>query len=141
MPRTVYTDTTTDGNTGEVLTQRTITRTVQNKEQFIKAYVADIASLVECSNSEKNLVLCLINLGYVEYDTNEVVLNVSRKENLCDCAGITIRSMHNSLYRLIKKNIVVRTGKKMVLNPKLFFYGKETEREKMFELKVKYKIK
>lgn len=83
----------------------------------------------------------MINLGYIEYETNEVVLNLPRKQNLCSCADINIRSMHNSLYRLIKKNIIVRTGKKMVLNPKLFFYGKESDREKMFELKIKYKIK
>lgn len=141
MPRTIYNDTTIDGNTGEVLKQRTITRVVENKEQFIKAYVADIAALIQCSNSEKNLVICMIKLGYIEYDSNEIVLNMPRKENLCSCAEINIRSMHNSLYRLIKKNIIIRSGKKMVLNPKLFFYGKETEREKLFELNIKYKIK
>lgn len=141
MPRTIYTDTVTDANTGEVLTQRTITRTVKNKDQFIKAYVSDIAALIECSNSEKNLVLCMINLGYVEYETNDIVLNVPRKQKLCSCASINIRSMHNSLYSLIKKNIILRDGKRLVLNPKLFFYGNETERSKMFQLNIKYKIK
>lgn len=50
-------------------------------------------------------------------------------------------SMQNSLYRLIKKNAVIRSAGRLYLNPKLFFSGTEKERAKMFELRIQYKLK
>lgn len=140
MERTIYSLLQVDHQTGEVMKSKTITRRVQNVEHFVKAYVADMTAIINCSNSEKNLILCIIREGFIEYETNEIVLNMPRKLKVSECAGITLRSMHNSLYRLIAKNIIVRYEKKLILNPCLFFSGSEMERDKLFELKIQYLI-
>lgn len=141
MQKTLYVERTVDNESGEVLKTKTITRKTDKVEHFVKAYIEDLGSIIGCSNSEKNLILCLLQLGYVEYESNEIVLNLSRKENLSCCAKINSRSMHNTLYRLIKKNIIIRSGKQLMLNPKLFFSGTEIQRDKLFELKIRYEIK
>lgn len=141
MQKTVYAERIIDAHSGELVRTRTITRKTTKVEHFVKAYIEDMGSIIGCSNSEKNLLLCIMKLGFVEYETNEIVLNLSRKEELSCCAEINIRSMHNALYRLINKNIVIRHEKKLILNPKLFFSGTEIERDKLFELKIRYEIK
>jgi len=141
MQKVIYTGKTIDGQTGELLEFKTITRKTEKQEQFIKMYVEDLGSLIGCSNSEKNFILAALSLGYVEYETNELLLTKARKQRIAEMAEVDYRSMQNSFYRLIKKNVIVKEGGTYILNPLLFFSGTETERSKLFELRIQYKLK
>ena len=89
----------------------------------------------------KNVLLSIMKLKYVEYETNEIVLNKGRKENIAKDIKIDYRSLQNCLYRLINKNIIVKHESKLILNPILFFNGSEQDRAKLFELRIQYTIK
>lgn len=141
MAQNIYTEKTVDAATGELTLIKTITKTVHKQEQFIKMYVEDLGSLIGCSNAEKNFLISVINLKYVEYETNEIVLNKARKESIAKMADVDYRSMQNCIYRLIKKNIIVKHESKLILNPLMFFNGSEKDRAKLFELKIQYKLK
>jgi hypothetical protein len=43
--------------------------------------------------------------------------------------------------RLVKKNILIKeSNAAYLLNPKLFFFGTDIDREKLFELNIRYEI-
>lgn len=141
MSKTVYTDKTIDGRTGEVVAVRVIEKkTLKTEERFIKTYLDDLGSLIKCTNAEKNFILCCISKGFIGYENNEIWLDKTRKEECAECAGVNLKSIHNCLYRLINKNIIIKHKGKKFLNPKLFFTGDERSRNKMFELTIKYTL-
>lgn len=140
MKTLVYQENQPDLQTGELVPVRTITREVESKERFLKMYVEDIAPYINCTNSEKNLIGCLSNLGYIEYNTNEIILSSHRREQLASCANIQINSLNNSISRMLKKHIFIKDGKRMLLNPTFFFVGEEIERAKQLNLLFKYNM-
>lgn len=141
MSKTVYTDKTIDGKTGEVLAIRIIDKkNLKTEERFIKTYLDDLGALIKCTNAEKNFILCCIKKGFIGFETNEIWLDKRRKEEVAECADLDLKSVYNIMYRLGKKNIIVTHNGAKYLNPKLFFTGDERSRNKMFELKIKYTL-
>lgn len=141
MGKTVYTDKTIDARTGEVLSVRIIDKKkLKTEERFIKTYLDDLGALIKCTNAEKNFIIACIKLGYVGFETNEIWLDMDRKEQIAIECESNLKSVHNCLYRLLNKNLIVRHGRKKILNPKLFFTGDERSRSSMFELKVQYSL-
>ncbi len=136
--KTIYTNETQDLQTGEVITRQFITRNVKNTEMFVRAYIEDIGSLAKCSGAEQSVVLCCTK--YLDYDTNQLVLTPDRRQEICECGNLTINTVNSAISRLYKKNILQRVEGKIFLNPKLFFFGKDIEREKMFKLEINYSI-
>ncbi len=114
---------------------------VSRTDTHFRIYDEGQDALIKCNNSEKNLIFGIIKLGLVAKNTNEILLNKARREQISKCAGVDVRSLQNSLYRLIKKNLIVRHKGIMLLNPKLFFSGDEKERNKLFELRIQYHLK
>lgn len=137
MAQTLYTKTQVDEN-GEFKTREWLTKTVKNTEQFIRTYTDDICKLAKCNRSEQSFILC--SLSYLDYDTNELVLNPSRRREICECAQIKSNTFNIAVSTLYKKNILIRQEGKTYLNPKLFFYGSEVARNQYFRLIINYRI-
>ena len=127
-----------DQSTGELIETVSVTKEVKRTGDFILTYFKDIAKLIGCSRGE--IAIVLASLKFVDYTTNELVLNPCRKSEICEITKITKDSFYNIISRLFKKNIFIREKKKTFLNPKLFFRGKDIDQEKWFSLHIDYKI-
>lgn len=126
-----------NGNTAE----KTITRSTNSVEQFYRAYSHDIGQLLKCTKGEIDFIVCLLSLKFVEYNTNEIVLNAQRRDAISTCSGLKHNSLYNFTMSLKKKGIIVddKDGK-MHLNPALFFFGSDHARAETFKLVINYKI-
>ena len=67
-------------------------------------------------------------------------LIIKRRKEICECGNLKMNTVYSALNRLKKKNILVSNNGKILLNPKLFFFGDDLSRIKTFELKLKYEI-
>lgn len=104
----------------------------------INCYLDDIAALAKCSGAEQSVVLCC--LKYLDYNTNELVLNSQRRKEICECGNLKLNTVNTAISRLYKKNIFVKDDNKTYLNPKMFFYGTDLERHNKFKLSINYEI-
>ena len=140
MEKTVYSRVEYDGETGEVTKQISIKKKVADKEAFFQTYVNDLGALLSLTKGQMDFLVCCMTLKFVQFDTNELVINSGRRNEIAEKAGIKTASIYSYMNQLKKKNILVTQGKKLFLNPKLFFYGSEIERQKMLQLSINYEI-
>ena len=139
MATQIYTKETQDFTTGEVVEREIYRRQVANQEQFVRAYIQDIGALAKCSGAEQSTVLCA--LKYVDYATNEFLLNSERRAEICSCGNLKLNTLNSSITRLVKKNILIRKMENTyILNPKIFFYGKEIDRNTILKATITYVI-
>jgi len=139
MAQAIYTKETQDMQTGEVVKREIFRKQVANTEQFVRAFIEDMGLLAKCSGAEKGVVLC--SLQYLDYNTNEFILTPERRAAICDCGQIKPDTVSSAISRLLKKNIIIKkSGSTYILNPKIFFYGKELERAKIVETTMVYVI-
>ena len=139
MATIVYSKETQDFKTGEITEREIFRRQVANKEQFVRAYIEDIGALAKCSGAEQSFVLC--SLKYLDYATNEFILTVDRRKDICACAGIKLNTANSAVTRLVKKNILIRKSENTyILNPKIFFYGKDIDRATVLKAVIVYTI-
>jgi hypothetical protein len=139
MERAVYTETKIDYQSGEIKSERIIKKKVSTVEQFHQTYTQDIGVLLKCTKGQIDLIVCLMKLGFIEFNTNEIILTSSRRKELSICSSIKINSTYVLMNGLQNKNIIVKDENgKLFLNPKLFFFGYEAEREKMLSLSIHY---
>lgn len=136
--KTFYESNSIDYTTGEVKSSTWIRGTKLTNESFVRTYLGDIGALAKCSGSEMSIVLCC--LKYVEWETNEILLTPQRRKDVAECGNHTMNTVNNGLSRLVKKNIFIRHEGKLVLNPKLFFFGSDLGKTKLFELKLQYEL-
>ena len=137
--QTVFTETKVDQTTGELIPTRWIKRSVQNAEMFIRTYVEDMGKLAKCSGAEQSVILCC--LKYLDYNTNIMYLDSLRRDEICVCGALKKSTVNTSISRLVKKNILIKeSNSKYILNPKLFFFGSDIERDKVFQLTISYQI-
>ena len=139
MIQTVYTQTVLDPETGELIPTKWIKKEVKNRDMFIRTYIQDLGILGKCSGAEQSTILC--SLKYLEYNTNVLYINALRRKEICECSNITINTLNSSISRLVKKNILLKKSSgTYLLNPQLFFFGTDLEREKIFSLSIKYVV-
>jgi hypothetical protein len=125
--------------TGELVSSRTITKQVKDTDSFIKTYIEDIGLLARCSGAEQSVVLCC--LKYLDYNTNKLYIDSKTRLQLSECGGLKLNTVNTAISRLVKKNILIKESSSgYILNPKLFFFGAEIDREKMFQLRIQYNI-
>lgn len=135
----VFTQTQLDTETGELIPTRWIKKEVKSTEMFIRTYIQDIGALAKCSKAEQSIVLCC--LKYLDYNTNKIYLDPQRKEEICETSGIKRNTINSALPRLVKKNILIKDSlNSYTLNPVLFFFGTDVERNNLFNLTIEYKI-
>lgn len=138
MSKTLYTKQNVDYETGELKSTEWLRTKKVNTEQFIRAYIQDIGLLAKCSKAEMTTVLCCFK--YIDWNTNEIVLNNQRRKDICECGDISFNTVNCAISRLQKKNIFVKDKGRLFLNPTLFFFGDDLSRLKMFSLTLKYEI-
>lgn len=136
--KTVYTENILDQETGEIIPKRWITKKAETTEMFVRTYVDDICKLAKCNKSEQSFILC--SLKYLDYNTNELVLTPGRRTEISQCADIKMNTLNIAVSSLYKKNILIKVEQKTYLNPKLFFFGTDIERNKCFNLVINYQI-
>lgn len=129
-----------DADGGEVTRQKIITKKTKSVEHFIQTYVKDIGILLKCTKGQINLLICIIKNGFISFDTNELILNGQRRQALAECSNIKLNSIYSLIVGLKGKNVIVSSNKRDYMNPNLFFFGSDMAREKMFTLKIDYKI-
>ena len=139
MAQHIYTKETQDLKTGEIVKREIFRKQVANKEQFVRAYIQDIGALAKCSGAEQSFVLCA--LQYLDYATNEFILNSERRKSICECGNMKMNTANSAITRLVKKGILIRKSESTyILNPKIFFYGKDLDRAKTIEATMVYEI-
>lgn len=139
MAKVVFTKETQDMQTGEIVKREIFRKQVANTEQFVRAFIEDIGALAKCSGAEKGVVLC--SLQYLDYDTNEFILTPERRAAICTCGDIRPDTVSSAISRLLKKNIIIKkSGSTYILNPKIFFYGKDLARASIVEATMVYEI-
>lgn len=129
-----------DTSTGEIIRATIVNRKTKSREHFVITYCQDLGALLKCTKGQVDLLIGIINLKFIEFETNELILNSSRRTELSEKTGLTLSTIYNLTIALKKKNILVENNGKLYLNPKLFFYGSELERMKMFSLSIDYTI-
>lgn len=131
---------TLDKETGELESvQRTVKRKVA-RDQFVMFFFKDIQGLIDLSSKAEFKVLLSI-CEMVGYNTNEVILIKSKKEEMAKKTGLSYNSVHNTISRLCKKGILLRQAQSLyILNPKFAFKGEEIQRAKCLKLVLEYQI-
>lgn len=139
MAQVVMTKTRENYQTGEIVEKEIYRKQVANAEQFIRVYLEDIGALAKCSGAEKGVILC--SMKYLDYATNEFILTPERRKEICICGGIKPDTVSSSISRLLKKNLIIKkSGSTYILNPKLFFYGKDIDRAGVIKATISYQI-
>jgi hypothetical protein len=140
MKKKVFEKLTIDGQTGEIITATVISKKVKDVEHFVQTYCDDLGTLLKCTKGQIDLLVAIINSKFMEFDSNEVILNSNRRNVIAEKTGLSLSSIYNLTNGLKKKNILVEDKGRLYLNPKLFFYGSELARQKMFSLSIDYNI-
>ena len=140
MQRKVFERTEYDTNTGEIVKAISIVKKVTNVEHFVQTCCDDLGTLLKCTKGQIDLLVAIINSKFMEFDSNEVILNSNRRNVIAEKTGLSLSSIYNLTNGLKKKNILVEDNGRLFLNPKLFFYGSELARQKMFSLSIDYNI-
>lgn len=139
--RTIYKSTTVNHETGEIKESTTVRAVKGEEPSYIKLYLQDISYLYGLPATAGDLMHEL--LQYVTYGTQQIVLNASVKEKICEVTGIAKQTLNNRLQDLVNKGIIARDGRGVfVLNPYLFGKGDWKSvrelRSKNIHLKIMY---
>jgi hypothetical protein len=129
-----------DHETGEVTeVKKTVKRRVA-RDKFIMLYLKDISSIIGlATKSEFKVLMSICNMA--KYNSNEVILIKPKKEQIAEETGLNYDNVKNTISRLHKKEILIRTASSTyLLNPKYFFKGEETERAKALKLVFEYTL-
>lgn len=136
----IFTEKRVDHQTGELIETKWITKEVATKDKFVALYIEHISMMNKLPYSEMKFLLCCA--GVIEWNTNDLVLGPKVVEQLCSCSGLQMTTIRNAISSLSKKNFLKKKQSNWyILNPEIFFYGKEIERATMFELTYQWKIK
>jgi len=131
MQRKVFERSEYNTETGEIIKSVSIVKKVTNVEHFVQTYCDDLGTLLKCTKGQIDLLVAIINSKFMEFDSNEVILNSNRRNIISEKTGLSLSSIYNLTNGLKKKNILVEDKGRLYLNPKLFFYGSELARQKM----------
>jgi hypothetical protein len=142
MSKTLYTKHSINHETGEVLTSNKLVSKKVPREKFASCFIKDICLLARCPQSEIAIVLgCL---QYLEWNTNELILNASRRKELAKEINIKDTTFKIGMSRLYQKNIFVKIETngitKIYLNPTLFFVGDEISKLNICSITYEYKL-
>ena len=136
--KTIYESVKMNFETGEIQESQRIIKKTVTQEKFRRTYVADICKLAKCTGAEQSIILA--SLQFVDYETNELMINTGRRKIIAATANIKDSTFNVNLGRLIAKNIIVKIDNILYLNPRLFFYGSDIGREKVLNLTLKYEM-
>ena len=113
---------------------------VKGDEEFFFVYANHLDKLLQLKGNEMKVLLwCSMHTAL---NTNEIVLNKVIKGRLATAAGINLRSIDNSLNKLLKENMLRRTGTGVYLvNPAVTWKGKVSGKTNVVKRFVSHAIK
>lgn len=139
MKQTLYSQSTVDVQTGEVIQKQWLTREAKNTQHFVKMYLEDLSTLHHLANSDFRTLYSIAE--FLEYNTNQFFLNKERRQELAIKANCKLNTINHSIAKLVKKNLLLKVGGNLYqMNPKIFFNGEEIERSKYLEVTFRYNI-
>lgn len=119
--------------------------------KFIQSYFGVVSSkharvyfdclpfLTKCNGAELGVVLSVLPL--LGWNTNEFVLSPEIRSRVCVDADIKQNTFNAALTRLVKKNILIRKCENTYLmNPKIFFFGNDLDRNTIIKATLTYII-
>ena len=131
---------TVDKETGEIEVIEKKARRKVSRDKFIMMFLEDIQGVINLTSRAEFKVLIVI-CELVNYNTNEVILIKRIKEDIAKKISMSPASVANTIVRLAKKKILIKTSSSLyVLNPKYFFKGEEIERGKVLKLVLEYEL-
>lgn len=141
MPNIVSQTTNVNHETGEVRSTETHKKYRSEEPNYIKLYLKDLAYLHDLPQAASNLVHEL--LGYVTYNTQEIVLNSTVKKRIAGIMNVAMKTLNNNLQQLVKKGVLERVAPGTFrLNPYLFGKGDwksiKALREQNIQLQIVY---
>ena len=134
-------ETVIDGNTGEILNDKALTRDVlvKDNEEWFVAYGKLIRALLNLDGNEvKVLIWCALN---ATLGTNEVVLARLIKQRMSAEVKLGMGSIDNALTRLVKKHHLHRLGRGVYhLDPDTTWRGDLKSRARNIQVFLNYTI-
>lgn len=140
MSKTIFQKDEIDFNTKEIKKSTVVRATKLTTESFMRMYTQDLSSLLGCSNAEKNILFSCFHFKFIIWETNELLLNKRRRQEIIDFLSISASTFNCSISRLSKKGVIHRIDGRLILNPKLFFFGSDIGRMNTVKLTLEYHI-
>lgn len=142
MGKKVYesTETIINEQTGEVIQTKNVQTRRVRAERFMQVYIKDISSLYSLNETHLKVLMELWSLS--KFNTNEVFLSKTRKDDIAKRIKKSLSGVNNSISQLCKRGLLLRRARQeYILNPKIFFKGEQIKRGKVIEVFTSYKIK
>lgn len=119
--------------TGEILKTLQVKRKVKPSEMFVKIHKHALADLFICTGGELILLMAMIPL--LEYRTNFVYLDTHTRQDISKQSGLSLNSIKAFIPNLCSKQVLYKmSSTKFLLNPKYFYFGKESDRKTLLKL-------
>ena len=111
-----------DHKTGEITSEiESVSYPFSSEEPYVKLYIKHACYLQGLIHSEYSVLYKA--LKHLDYE-NEVVLLKRRKEKIAKDLGISINTVNNTLFQMVKKKVLFRIEKGFYkVNPYLFGRG------------------
>lgn len=150
--KTISKQTVVDTETGEVSERLTenvnlhSVKKVKNYSDFIMVYLEDLSSILKIENGTQIQLLSIIwkesTINNPETNQGNVIAILKDdKERWSKQLKCSLRTIDNALSALVQKDLILRSGRgKYKLNPKCYFKGANTDRLKILNCKIEYKI-
>lgn len=129
-----------DKESGEEITSRRVIKQTIAREKFMAIYLQDASGYLEIESTVHFKVLFAL-WQLAEFDTNELILIKSKKEEIAAKLEYAYKTVDNAITQLAKKQIIIRKNTSVYyLNPKFFWKGSEIARSKALEVVLQYNI-
>lgn len=138
MSQTVYTHIVMNQE-GELQEAKYIKKEVRSTSEFIQLYFEHVSTLAKLPRIEYSTLMCIIK--HISWKDNDFQMGSKTMQEIVECSGLKVGSIHNALSRLTKRNILQRVKHGWYkLNPKIFWKGSELDRQKQFTLVYEWNI-
>lgn len=132
---------TTDHITGEVRTRHLTTRATkaEGEPNYVKLYVSDVAKLEGLPHSVFHVLFSIV----CQMDFNNAVsITYGAKEKMAKAHGLTVKTVNNSIYDLLRVGILKRQAKGEYIVDSTYFargkWSKVLENRAAFALHINY---
>lgn len=112
---------------------------VKDSEKFYMVFFENLASFYQI-NSTKQIFLLSKLCEMAEYNTGSVDLSSNKRKKLIEHLKIDKSYLSRCLKSLVNKNLIVKEGTNIVINPKVFWKGSTNERDKVLKEGLDFKI-
>lgn len=132
---------TTDYNTGEITDKYVGTRVTKagNEPNYVKLYVNDVAKLEGLSSSVFHVLFSIV--CQMDYN-NAVSITYGAKERIAKAHDITIKTVNNAIYDLLRAGLIKRAAKGEYFVDSAYFargkWAKVLEARAAFALHINY---